>query len=236
MALLLGKLDPVRPDMGYLAYYAATVLPAPPDSVAPPAVNPWRMFLNDQLGCCVMACAAHLDMAWNLDVKESDAIPTDPELRKEYFALTGGRDSGLPESTTLNHWFRKGLFGYKIGAYAPVPHTDINAIKQSIAFYGGCFLGVQLPASAQQQFVPGGKSIWSVVPGSPIEGGHAIAAVGYDANGIYIISWGQVVLCTYEWIAKYLDESYAALSNQFIQAGKGPLLDLVSLKADIRKL
>lgn len=236
MAFKLGKLDPVRlVGVNYLSGYVDS-FPTLPETVLPPGVLNWRMFLNDKYGDCTMAAAAHADMAWNMLVNESDPIPSDPEVKKEYFALTGGVDSGLVETTLLAHWKSNGLFGYTIDAYAPVPHTDINAIKQAIAFYGGCYMGVQLPESAQQQFVQDGPSTWSVVPNSPIEGGHAIHAVGYNNLGVQIISWGQVVTCTYEWITKYLDEAYALISKQFVQAGKGPILNLAALTADLEAL
>lgn len=234
--LKLGKLDPEPIDgLKFISAYETEALPPVPDAVPVPVVADWRMCLNDQYGDCTIAGVVHADMTFNVEVDEADPIATDPEIKTEYFGDTGGPDSGLAETFVLNKWRSKGLFknGKKIKAFAPVDHTNVTAIKESIAYYGGCYFGVQLPQSAQQQFVQGGTSIWSVVAGSPIEGGHCIWAVGYDETGIYIISWGQVVLCTYEWIAKYLDEAYAIISNQFIEAGKGPNLDLASLEADL---
>jgi hypothetical protein len=233
----LGKLDAV-PLVGvcHLADYAVEKLPTPPNFISVPAVTNWEMFGNDQYGDCTLAGAAHLDMAWNVEVKERDLIPSEREVVKEYFSMTGGQDTGLNEGQVLTHWHRKGLFSYRIAAFAPVPHNNIEAIKQAIAFYGGCYFGVQLPESAQQQFVPGGVSTWSVVPGSPIEGGHAISGVGYNTQGIQVVTWGQIVTCTYDWLAQYLDEAYAILPKQFVQAGKGPALDLASLQADLAKL
>jgi hypothetical protein len=197
-----------------------------------------RTFIAEGLAShnCTIAGVVHALMAWNLLVNESDAIPTDPEIKTTYFGQTGGGDTGLVETTLLQTWVSDGLFGAKIPAWAPVPHTNVEAIKQSVYFYGACYLGVQLPQSAQQQFVQGGNSTWSVVPGSPIEGGHAILAVGYGPEGLYIVSWGQVVLCTWEWVAKYLDEAYAILSRQFVEAGKGPTLDLAALTADLNQV
>ena len=92
---------------------------------------------------------------------------------------------------------------------------------------------MQLPDSAQQQFNVGGQSTWSVVNGSPIDGGHCIVGVGFNAEGVQIVTWGQVVTATWAWIAKYVDEAYAIVSNQYVEHGGGPKLDLAALKADL---
>jgi hypothetical protein len=171
--------------------------------------------------------------AWNILVNESNPIPTANDVVTEYFSLSGGQDTGLAETQVLQTWQSAGLFGSKIEAFAPVNHTIANTIKSAIAFYGVCYLGVQLPDSAQQQFNPGGQSTWSVVSGAQIDGGHCIVAAGFDDTGIQIITWGQVVTCTEGWIAQYVDEAYAIISAQYVEHGGGPTLNLAALKADL---
>jgi hypothetical protein len=78
---------------------------------------------------------------------------------------------------------------------------------------------------------------WSVVPGSPIEGGHCIIIVGYDdAEGVfYIVSWGQVFKATYAFIAKYIDEAWALIAPAIATKGKFDNVDLAALQADLPK-
>ena len=181
-----------------------------------------------------MAATAHLITAWDREVGKHDPIPTADEVVKEYFTLTGGADTGLNESNVLQTWQRQGLFGRKIAAYAPVDVRDTIGIHQAIAFYGGALFGIQCPLSAQQQFQAGEP--WTYDPNSPIEGGHAIAPLGYDSQFVYCATWGGIAHVTYPFLSAYLDECWAVIPSQFVEAGKGPLLDLATLKADLDRL
>lgn len=245
---LLGKKDPVvLSGVSFISEYETSAQLFVPSSVSVPAAV-WAMDGNGPdplvtnqgpdfqgVGDCTVVGACNADRTWNLLVNESNPIPSANEVVKEYFSMSGGQDTGLAETALLQHWQTKGLFGYKIAAFAPVDHTNITAIESSIANYGGCYFGVQLPESAQTQLNQGGSSTWSVVPGSPIEGGHCIWACGYDQASklVQIVTWSQVVNVEYAWLAKYLDEAYAIIPQQFVEAGKGPTLDLASLQADL---
>jgi hypothetical protein len=234
--LKLGALPPVRPHgLSTLDVYQTGKPPAPPSYVNLPAVPGWRMCLNDTYGDCTVAGAAHAVMAWNAEVNKADHVPTDAEISSTYFALTGGADSGCVEADVLQTWQRDGLFGNRIAGYAPVRPGDVEGLHQAIAFYGAAYLGVALPASAQQQFANGAP--WTVVPGSPIEGGHCVLAVGYSQSAVYVVSWGQTVAVSYPWLAKYLTETWAILPSEFVEAGHGPgAIDLVSLRRDLDAL
>jgi hypothetical protein len=201
------------------------------------------MMLNDTYGDCTIAGAGHMIVAANALVNGSDPIPTDPEIQQEYFAETGGPDSGCVEADVLKNWYTRGLFQMntgnvcstnKIAGYAPVNPQSIRDVQQAIAFYGGCYIGVQLPQSAQQQF--GEDDQWTVVPGSPIEGGHCILYVAYDAHNLYAVTWGAVIAVAYPWHAAYCDEAWAVVPQAFVEAGHGPTLDLKSLQSDISQL
>jgi hypothetical protein len=229
----LGALAPEIPfGLSYLSEYVQGKLPAAPERFAAPCIDT-RMFDNDTLGDCTIAGVAHAITAWNAETHESDAIPTDREVRDAYFALTGGTDSGCVEATVLRKWQCEGLFGHKLAAYAPVPPQNIGAVHQAIAFYGAAYLGVALPESAQEQFP---SREWTVVPGSPIEGGHCILAVGYDAYAVHCRTWGGTVAVSYPWFAKYTTEAWACIAPEFVEAGRGPVLDLASLRRDLAAL
>ena len=235
MTYKLGKLAATRPyGLKDLAVYADGPLPAPPASVNYFANLSLPIDGNDQYGDCVMAATAHLIAAWDAEVKRTDPVPTGNEVVAEYLKLTGGEDAGLNESNVLTLWHKHGLFGEKIAGFAPVDVRDTIAIHQAIAFYGGALFGIQCPLSAQQQFQEGGP--WTYEPGSPIVGGHAIAPLGYDAHYVYCATWGGVAKVTYPFLSAYLDEAWAIIPQQFVEASKGPLLDLESLQADLNRL
>ncbi|MGB6771172.1 MAG: hypothetical protein WBF51_04125 [Candidatus Dormiibacterota bacterium] len=227
----LGRLPATRPyGLSDLSVYAAGKLPDPPTEVAvPKAVYP--IDGNDQYGDCTMAGVAHLIAAWNAEVSVNEAVPDSQEVVEEYFRLSGGQDTGLNEANVLQTWHREGLFGHKLDAYAPVNVKDLVELHQAVAFYGGCYLGIECPQSAQEQFQAGEP--WTFVPGSPIEGGHCIVALGYTPEGLLCATWGGIALVTFAFLAHFLEEAWAIVAPQFVAAGKGPSLDLKQLKADL---
>jgi hypothetical protein len=242
--LKLGKLAATRPRMGDLATYANGPLPTPPSSVDVPYVPAWGMVgngpdpsltVNDgqPVGDCVVAGAVHTIMASNVEVQRLDAVPTSDQAVEQYFSLTGGADTGLNESQVLSTWRSRGLFGgNRISAYCPVETDQLGHVHSAVSLYGMCFLGVQVPESAQEQFANGEP--WTVVPNSPIMGGHCIVVVGYDPHYLYAVSWGAVVPITYPWWSAYVDEAYAIITEEVAEAGDGPTgLNLAALQADL---
>ena len=230
----LGRLPATRPHgLSDLSVYAQGKLPAPPASVSPPTVT-WGMDCNDTYGDCTIAGVDHLIGAWDIDFHEPEGRPDDAEIQATYFQMTGGQDSGLNEADVLQAWRTSGLWGNKIGAYAPVAPTDTLAHHQVIALYGGAYLGIACPQSAQDDFAAGNP--WTYVPNSPIEGGHCIVSVGYDQGGVWCVSWGSLVYVTYPFLSNFLEECWCILSQELIEAGGANNIDLATLTADLEAL
>lgn len=236
-SLKLGRLPARRPfGLGDLVEYVQGKLPAPPADVHYGGLvkSGFPMDGNDQYGDCTIAAVAHMLQTWNAETEEADKIPTEQQCIDTYFQLTGGVDSGLVEADVLSFWYRSGLWGNKIKGYAPVPINNLVQIHQAVAFYGGCYLGIEVPESAMQQFEVGEP--WTVVPGSPIEGGHAVPISGYDERYVYVVTWGKIQPVTYPWLAAYLEEAWCVLPEEFSQRGHGPIpsIDFASLQADLK--
>ncbi|MEZ0090105.1 hypothetical protein [Streptacidiphilus sp. EB129] len=232
-----GKLGPRFPvALKDFTAYAAAPLPAPPASVDwASGVSTWPMDGNDQYGDCTMAAAAHLIQSWNAQTKEQDPVPTAQQVVDQYFTLSGGQDSGLAESDVLKAWQTGGLWGNQVVAYAPVNVHALTAIRQTIALFGGVYAGIQVPSNAQQQFQAGQP--WTLDPGwqsQPIEGGHAIPLLGYDADWLYVITWGAVQKVAWDWWSTYSDEAWAVLAQQYREAGTVNGIDLATLTADLK--
>ena len=228
----LGKLPAVRPfGLKDLAIYAMGALPQPPASVDFYSGLSLPIDGNADHGDCVMCAVAHLLAAWDAEVHETDHVPDEGEVVTEYFKLTGGADTGLNESDVLQTWASTGLFGDRIAAYAPVDPQNVIAIQQAISFYGGALFGIQCPASAQEDFAA--ALPWAYDPTSPIEGGHAIAPLGYDAAYVYCATWGGIAPVTYPFLSALLDEVWCVIPASFVEAGHGPALDLATLRADL---
>ena len=235
MTYCLGRLPAVRPGaLSDLAVYAHGKLPAPPSAVpVPKGVYP--VDGNDQYGDCTIAGVAHMIQAWDRETGQKDPVPNAAEVEKTYFKLSGGDDTGLVEADVLKHWHREGLFGERIAGYAPVSPRDTLGIHQSVGFYGGAYLGIECPVSAQVQFAHGQP--WRYVPGSPVAGGHCIVALGYTQTALLCATWGGVAEVTYGFLAHFLDEAWAILPNQLVEAKKDSLgIDLGTLQADLARL
>ena len=232
----LGKLDAIRsPRLSDLTVYAQGKLPNPPASVAAPTNVVWGIDLNSTYGDCTIAAVDHLIAAWDSELGEADPRPTDAEIQSTYFSLTGGSDTGLNEQTVLQTWQSTGLFGNKIAAFAPFNGQNIIEHEQVIAFYGGSYLGIQCPQSAQDQFAAGQP--WTYVPGSPIMGGHAICGVGFTSTAILCVSWGSLVEVTYSFLSHFLDEAWAIISQEVVEHGNdGVGIDMQTLLADIASI
>lgn len=232
----LGALPAVKPAaLDYLDVYAKGRLPSPPATwEVPQAVYP--IDGNDQYGDCTIAAAAHLLEAWDVDVHEHDHVPGEKEIVSTYFKLTGGEDTGLVEADVLSTWRRHGLFGGMIQAYCPVNPRNLLQLHQAVAFYGGCYLGIEVPASAQEQFA--NNEMWTYVQGSPIEGGHAVPALGYGPHGgLHVATWGGVAVLSAGFLAHFLTEAWVILPHQLVEAKKDQLgLDLKTLQEDLAKV
>lgn len=247
----LGRLPAVRPiglaDLGCYFHHTGG-FPAPPATYSTletlQAVN-WQMDGNDSLGDCTIAGSDHVIAAGNATLGTTDPRPALDILEAQYKVLSPD-DQGCVMADVLKVWQTTGLFNMpagtnKIRSYAPFDHRNTTEFRQVIAYTGTAYLGIACPESAQQQFgeqeQTGQLVPWTVVKGSPVEGGHCIVAVGYNDQGVFCISWGAVVLVTWAFLKKYCDEGWAALSQELAEKGADTLgLDDAALQADLAKL
>jgi hypothetical protein len=102
----------------------------------------------------------------------------------------------------------RGMCGQKCGAFAEVDKSHPYALKQAISLFGAIDCGVNLPRSAMDSF---GKGTWADTSDTDILGGHCVPIVGYDAQTISLVTWGQTQLATWDWLMTYMDEAVAPL-------------------------
>jgi hypothetical protein len=231
MTRMLGKNRPQFPEgLRTIKEYRTVAPAAPPVSVPVPAI-PYPMDGNDKYGDCTLACASHMIAAWDVDTKRNDPIPTASEVIATYLQMSPD-DSGLVVSTVLAKWHKPGLWGDKVWGHAPVQTHDQTEIRTDIAQFGGVYIGVQLPQSAEDQ--TNANRPWTIVKGSPILGGHAVPLLGYDATYAYCVTWGAVQAVAWDWLDVYCDEAWVVLSQQIVEAGGYDGINLAALESDLR--
>lgn len=207
----------------YMGCLPAHVLPPVKPSVNyATAVSMWPMYFNDIIGDCTCATAGHMIQCWTANAMGSVHTLTDDDITGTYSAISGynpvdgSNDNGAIVLDVLNYWKKTGISDHKIGAYALVNIHNDDEVKSAIDIFGGAYLGVQLPQTAQGQEIWDIKDLWSQDSVKGTWGGHAINAVGYDDRGVIFISWGKVMRMTWTFWHAYVDEVYAIISNDFL--------------------
>lgn len=231
-----------------LSKYLRSVLPAPPAEVSWVAKVPsWPVFLNDNLGDCVIAAMAHMIEQWSLYASGTEAKITDTQVLSAYEILGGytpgdpSTDNGVDMLTALQWWKSTGFAGHKILAYMSVDWANLTEVFQAIQLFGNLFLGVALPVSAQ------GEDAWTVASGGPANnaaaspgswGGHCIPVCAASPETLTVVTWGARLKMSHNFFADYTEEAYVVLSpDWFSQLGNAPSgFDLNQLVADLAAL
>lgn len=196
-------------------------------------VGNWPMLLNDQLGDCTCAGYLHLRQAWTTFASNT-YTPTDNEALSLYETVagynptTGANDNGAVIQDVLADLAQKGEDGRKIAAFAQVDHTNHDEVLKAANAFGGLYLGIACPASAQTQFAEGEQSgtmpVLDYDASSPIEGGHCIVLVGWDGTNYLAVTWGALVKLTPAFWDNYVTEAWAIATQDFIEkSGDDPL-------------
>ena len=237
----LGKL-PVRTDVRTLSlarYVDTTTLPSPPATLdLTDRVREWPMYDNDKIGDCTCAAAAHMIEAWTAE-SSGRAVELDVQAVLDAFdrvkqvdPVTG--EAGAVELDVLNDWRKTGIGGHAIVAYARVSVHDELLVRTAAWLFGGLYIGLQLPLTAQQQATWDwtGTLAGPAAPGS--WGGHAVDVVRYGAAGLTVVTWGALKELTWSFWQRYCDEAYCLISTDFLAGGRTPDgFDLAALSADL---
>lgn len=192
------------------------------------------MFGNDRYGDCTCASQAHRIMVQERNAQQKRELQvTTADVLEVYSAVTGfdpnrpETDNGAYMLDVLNYLRRVGLgrerdgSRHQITAYVKVDHRNTTEIRQAIALFGGVYVGIWLPLSAQRQPLMG----WDLPEGGPVKdgepgswGGHAVYVNGYDRRGLDFYTWSEPAHMTWDFQSFYVDEMYAIVSEDFLHA------------------
>jgi hypothetical protein len=215
-----------------MARYLTPELPPPPPSIDwSRGQSQWGMMLNDTLGDCTIAGVGHAVQVWNLNTATQPASVetiSDSTLLSYYERWDGynpgdpSSDQGGIELDVLKNWRKDGFAGHKLLAFADPSVTNLDEIRQSIALFGGVYIGVSLPLTAQSQ------DLWDVVDdgGDAAEagswGGHCVFVPAYDAGSFTCITWGAPKKMTLAFWQQYCDEAHTLLGADWLTEKGSP--------------
>lgn len=234
-----GKLpaQPARPHLDLspvLDDHLALAAPPASSEFADPHIT-WDMLGNDTVGDCTCACVGHMISQLTWYGSGAEISPTTAQTIAFYSAISGynpndpSTDQGAYLQDVLAYWRKVGLIGHKIVAYAALKVSDQTQVKQGLILFGSVMVGMNFPDSAMTQFNAG--QIWDVVRGARIEGGHCVMAVGYDAEGVYIVTWGALTKVTWAFWKKYVDEGWVVLDTDGVTKAQAYFTGLPSFYA-----
>ena len=146
-------------------------------------------------------------------------------------------DNGGIELDVLNDWQKNGFAGHALAAFADPKFSNLVEVRQSIAIFGGVYIGISLPLTAQKQ------DIWDVVPKGGANakkgswGGHCVFVPKYDAHGFTCITWGQQKTMTVAFWKKYCDEAHTLFGQDWLTAKGSPNgFNQAQLQADLKAI
>ena len=225
------------------ADYITPALPPPPAAADwTKGIATWGMMLNDTLGDCTIAGAGHAVQVWTANTVGIATVP-DPIIESYYEQWDGyvpgnpNTDNGGVELDVLNNWQKKGFAGHALLAFADPRVFNLVEIRQSIALFGGVYIGLSLPLTAQTQ------DVWDVVLHGGAKavkgswGGHCVYVPKYDANGFTCITWGQPKTMTLAFWKKYCDEAHTLFGQDWLSTIKAPSgFEQAQLQADLKAI
>lgn len=180
----------------------------------------WGMLGNAGAGDCCFAGGAHEEMVDAKAMLSEDLLFTDESVLSDYSAVTGydpndpSTDQGTFVREFMGYRQKVGLIDgvgnrHKIGPYLSIDPRDWDLMLACVYSFGAVGIGFNFPRSAWQQFDNGEP--WSVVPGSPYEGGHYVPILGTmnAASEATCVTWSRRQILTREFYAANNDEAWA---------------------------
>jgi hypothetical protein len=228
--------------LAFSDYLTPALPPAPPTADWTKGIARWGMMLNETLGDCTIAGVGHAVQVWSANTGGMVTVP-DATIERYYAEWDGyvpgdaGTDTGGIELDVLNDWRKQGFDGHALLAFADPNPASLVEIHQSISLFGGVYIGLALPLTAQDQ------DVWDVVPNGGANaqagswGGHCVFVPKYDQHGFTCITWGQLKTMTVAFWKEYCDEAHTLLGHGWLTAKGAPSgFDQAQLLADLKAI
>jgi hypothetical protein len=236
-----------------------SALPVAPADVdwtlkAKPALG--QMYMNNALGCCVVAGSLHLKGIWtgNSDTVEGGQIFPDSVVPPLYTLLSGGifdpanpqaTDSGCDEVTALNCLTNTGYpDGNKITGFMAVDASNWSHVQLAHWLFEGLMTGSELSDNAVNNIPSSDGASWDISGTPEPKNGHCMTVARVTADTVTLGTWGQLFVAQRTAVQSSMVTSaggnlYALLSDNIIAraTAKAPTgFDFAQLQTDMTSL
>jgi hypothetical protein len=193
----------------------------------------WQMLGNDVAGDCCAVTWANIrrlvtttlstpnypSQAEVWQIYETQNPGFNPEGSSDTDGPGSSYDNGMDIQTLLEYLNdNEGPDGAKVVAFASVDYTRQSEVDAAIACLGSVWTGVNVLQCNEQQFDE--NLPWSIVPGSPVVGGHSIITGGYSRADVYsgalagsakFITWAEETSFEQSYWSHYVEECWAVI-------------------------
>ncbi len=225
--MLLGRVRSVYDarTLQLQSYIAYETLPVPPAHNMQDETTTWPMLANNMFNCCTSEAAGHMVHHWTA-ANQHGVFLTDQDIIRAHAQLTGDHLMNCVSMLdALKFWRKTGIGDHRIHSYVSAGHAKPDTLRAIIFLFGSAYIGLDLPSFAMsgdpQQIpaipweTPASVSQIDAIPQSA--NGHCVAAIGYDDEVVYVVTWGQLKTMTGDFFMRYTDEVYAVLSTDWVQ-------------------
>lgn len=193
----------------------------------------WPMYLNDQLGDCTEAMVGHIIENVSMYGEGGPVEITDDDVLAAYERVSGynpndpSTDQGAVLQDVYGDWRKTGVGGHKATVFAQVDEKNLTQVRQAVDQFGAVGLGIVVTQDMMDDFNAGLP--WTRTKGARL-GGHAVPVVGYDADWLYVVTWGRLQQMRWGVFAEVCEEAWAAILPEWFKDGRDPEgLDLYGL-------
>ena len=196
----------------YIPAHLADLPPPPSIYDAHNGFAGYQMFGNSTYGDCVVArfCNSILGLTFAAD--GAPCTITEKNATDNYFAQTGGADSGLNLADALDYWNQNGLRDaagklHKPDVYGGVDPQDIDGFNTACYYCDGLDIAISTPRSFMNSN-DGDTLDWTGGRPGPVD--HCVGIAGRRADGCWkLITWGGIRWVTDTWISACTGEAWA---------------------------
>jgi hypothetical protein len=192
----------------------STLLPPPAvkaDWATGPALNaagPMNIKGNDTLGDCVEAACGNIIDIWHADAGTGISVTAAQTVA--FYSLTSGyrgtpaTDQGSDEITVAEDWIKEGFAPdlTPCAAYVLVNPANPIEVRTAIDLFGNIMIcGALLTAWVSAMATMKSGFTWDVGSAADLKAGHGFTGYGYNANGVFIVTWGMFGTITWKALA-----------------------------------